>query len=39
MRSIRCRETSITDYQVTRRRKAHNWRSEGEDLIAEELEV
>jgi len=31
---VECLETSIADYQVTRRRKTRNWRSEGEDFIA-----
>jgi len=33
MRSIVCFEKSSADYQVTRRRKERNWRSEGEDFI------
>jgi len=33
MRALVCLETSGSDYQVTRRRKAPKWRSEGEDFI------
>jgi len=36
---VECLEKSIADYQVTRRRKTSNWRSEGKDFIAGKQEL